>query len=85
MTDIDRANRKIKKEDAIKFARDRKFQGFGECSALKNINIKEIFQSFCRTLYKKNKDKLEEKTIKKINELNILKLQHSNKTKDCCE
>ena len=61
----------------------RHFQGFGECSALKNINIKETFNSFYKTLYKKNKDKLAEKTQQKINQLKIMQDKH-NKNKDCC-
>lgn len=78
-------NRKITKEEAITFAKMRHFQGFGECSALKNINIEETFNSFKKTLYKKNKDKLEEKTKLKLRELDILREKHRNKDKECCE
>ena len=37
--------------------------------------------SFYKTLYKKNKNKLIEKTQQKINQLKILKNKHSNKNK----
>lgn len=72
------------KEEAIQYSKSRHFQGFGECSALKNVNIKETFTSFYKTLYKKNKDKLIEKTEQKIKQLKILQSKHSNKNKDCC-
>ena len=51
----DEDNRKVTKENAINYSKLRKFHGFGECSALKGINIQETFTSFYRTLYKKNK------------------------------
>lgn len=76
--------RKIDRDDAVKFSRIKKFHGFGECSALNNININEIFKSFYNTLYKKNKNKLEEKTKKKVIQLENLKKKHSNTNKDCC-
>ena len=59
-------NRRVTKEQAIQYSKYRHFQGFGECSALKNINIKETFTSFYKTLYKKNKTKLIEKTQEKL-------------------
>ena len=62
-------NCKISKDHAITYSKLKKFQGFGECSALKNINIKETFVSFYKTLYKRNKGKLEEKLNKKIIQL----------------
>ena len=76
--------RKITKEHAISYSKLRRFNGFGECSALKNINIKETFGSFYKTLYKKNKEKLEEKLQKKIIQLDDMQKNHSNKPKDCC-
>jgi hypothetical protein len=51
---------------------------------LNNINIKETFTSFYKTLYKKNKTKLIEKTQEKLTQLKILQNKHSNKNKDCC-
>ena len=36
-------NRKVTKEEAIEFSRLNHFQGFCECSALKNVNIKWKF------------------------------------------
>ena len=68
----------------VLFSKGKSFQGFGECSALRNTNINEIFQSFYKTLYKKNKNKLEEKTKRKIIHLENLQKKHSNKNKECC-
>ena len=84
LIDSSNRNRKVTKDEAIRFSKCRHFQGFGECSALKNINIKETFTSFYKTLYKKNKNKLIEKTQQKLNQLKILQNKHSNKSKDCC-
>ena len=61
----DERKRKVTKEMAISYSKSKHFQGFGECSALKNVNIKETFESFYKTLYKKNKNKLKEKTDKR--------------------
>lgn len=62
---------------AIQYSKSKHFQGFGECSALKNVNIKETFESFYKTLYKKNKNKLKEKTDKKVIQLEKMKkLKH---------
>ena len=81
LIDSSNRNRRVIKEQAIGYSKLRHFQGFGECSALKNINIKETFMSFYKTLYKNNKNKLIEKTQQKINQLKILKNKHSNKNK----
>ena len=78
------SNWRITKEQAIQYSKYRHFQGFGECSALKNINIKETFTSFYKILYKNNNNKLIQKTQQKINHLKILQSKHSNKSKDCC-
>jgi len=59
-------NRKVTKEEAIQYSKYRHFNGFGECTSLKNINIKRTFTSFYKTLYKKNKNKLIEKTVQKL-------------------
>ena len=77
-------NCKISKDHDITYSKLKKFQGFGECSALKNINIKETFVSFYKTLYKRNKGKLEEKLNKKIIQLKDMQKKHSNRKKDCC-
>ena len=84
LIDSSNRNRRVTKEQAIQYSKYKHFQGFGECSALKNINIKETFTSFYKTLYKKNKNKLIEKTQQKLNQLKILQSKHSNKNKDCC-
>ena len=76
--------RRVSKDEAVFFSKGKSFQGFGECSALRNTNINEIFQSFYKTLYKKNKNKLEEKTKRKIIHLENLQKKHSNHNKDCC-
>ena len=69
-------------EEAIDFSKTNHFQGFCECSALKNVNIKEVFTSFYKTLYKKNKTILKEKTKEKIIYLKKLQEKHSNE--NCC-
>lgn len=69
---------------AIQYSKSKHFQGFGECSALKNVNIKETFESFYKTLYKKNKNKLKEKTDKKVIQLEKMKKKHTVQNKDCC-
>ena len=84
LIDSSNRNRRVTKEQAIQYSKYRHFQGFGECSALNNINIKETFTSFYKTLYKKNKTKLIEKTQEKLTQLKILQNKHSNKSKDCC-
>ena len=75
-------NRKVTKEEAIEFSKLNHFQGFCECSALKNVNIKESFSSFYKTLYKKNKGILKEKTKEKI--IFLKKLQDKRSSDNCC-
>ena len=84
LTVEDSNRRKISKQQAIYFSKLRHLQGFGECSALKNVNIKETFESFYHTLYKKNKDKLKTKTNIKLDQLKELEKKHSNQNKECC-
>ena len=48
--------RKVSKEEAIKFSKLNHFQGFCECSALKNVNIKEVFTSFISHSIRKIKE-----------------------------
>ena len=71
-------NCKISKDHAITYSKLKKFQGFGECSALKNINIKETFVSFYKTLYKRNKGKLQKN---KTNLKHHIKRRNNSKTK----
>ena len=75
-------NRKVSKEEAIEFSRLNHFQGFCECSALKDVNIKEVFTSFYKALYKKNKGILKEKTREKI--IFLKKLQSKRSSGDGC-
>ena len=79
----DHRKRKVEKQEAIDYCHREKFNGFGECSALTNVNIEAVFQSLCKTLYKKNKDKLDEKNKDKIVQLNKLVI-NQRKSKDCC-
>ena len=74
--------RKVSKEEAIQFSRANHFQGFCECSALKNVNIKEAFNSFSKALYKKNKGILKEKTKEKI--IFLKKMQDKRSSDNCC-
>ena len=76
--------RRVSKDEAVFFSKGKAFQGFGECSALRNTNINEIFQSCYKTLYKKNKNKKKKKTKRKIIQLENLQKKHSNQNKDCC-
>lgn len=81
----DERKRKVTKEMAIHYSKSKHFQGFGECSALKNVNIKETFESFYKTLYKKNKTKLKEKTERKVILLKeSMKNKSSKNNKECC-
>ena len=70
------------KEEAIEYSRNNHFQGFCECSALKNVNIKEVFKLFYKALYKKNKKILREKTNEKIIILKNMQAQRS--FHQCC-
>ena len=77
--------REVSKDDAINFAKSNKLQGFGECSALRNLNVKEIFISFYKYLYKKNMNHLKEKTMKKIKYIRDLQQKQIEKSeKNCC-
>ena len=74
--------RKVSKEEAIEYAKNNHFQGFCECSALKNVNIKEVFKMFYKALYKKNKKVLKEKTKEKI--IILKKMQDKRHENNCC-
>ncbi len=83
-----KSNRKVTKEEAIEYAKKNHFQGFCECSAIKNVNIKEVFKIFSNALYKKNKKILKEKElnenrknsycIKNIKKIPLNKIQNPN-------
>ena len=72
----------MSKDEAIKFAKNNHFQGFCECSALKNVNIKEVFKVFYNALYKRNKMILKEKTNEKI--FILKKMQEQRSDNNCC-
>ena len=74
-------NRKVTKEEAIEYAKNNHFQGFCECSAMKNVNIKEVFKTFSNALYKKNKKILKEKTNEKI--FYLKKMQNERHDNNC--
>ena len=75
-------NRKVSKEEAIEYSKKNHFQGFCECSALKNINVEETFCSFYKSLYRRNKDNLKEKTKEKI--VLLKKMQDKHMNHSCC-
>ena len=73
----------VNKNLAVNFVREYNLQGYAECSAKTNENVEEIFQSFYKTLYKRNKNKLFEKTNKRVNDTEkILKTKNQNR---CCD
>ena len=75
--------RMVNKNLAVNFVREYNLQGYAECSAKTNENVEEIFQSFYKTLYKRNKNKLFEKTNKRVNDTEkILKTKNQNR---CCD
>ena len=75
--------RMVNKNLAVNFVREYNLQGYAECSAKTNENVEEIFQSFYKTLYKRNKNKLFEKTNKRINDTEkILRTKNQNR---CCD
>jgi small GTP-binding protein len=75
--------RMVNKSLAVNFVREYNLQGYAECSAKTNENVEEIFQSFYKTLYKRNKNKLLEKTNKRINDTEkILRTKNQNR---CCD
>ena len=46
--------RKTTRDEAVKFSRTKKFQGFGECSALNNVNIKSYNFKYFVAIYKQS-------------------------------
>ena len=75
--------RMVNKQNAVNFVRDYNLQGYAECSAKTNENIEETFKSFYKTLYKKNKVKIIEKSNKRVNDTDkIIKTKNQNR---CCD
>ena len=71
-----------KKKDAIDFVNKNNLQGYAECSAKNNENIKETFEKFYKILYNKNKNKIKEKKMK----LELIdKKKNDNKKDFCCQ
>ncbi len=74
--------RAVKKKDAIDFVNKNNLQGYAECSAKNNENIKETFEKFYKILYNKNKNKIKEKKMK----LELIdKKKNENKKDFCCQ
>jgi Ras-related protein Rab-11A len=74
--------RAVKKKDAIDFVNKNNLQGYAECSAKNNENIKETFEKFYKILYNKNKNKIKEKKMK----LELIdKKKNDNKKDFCCQ
>ena len=74
--------RAVKKKDAIDFVNKNNLQGYAECSAKNNENIKETFEKFYKMLYNKNKNKIKEKKMK----LELIdKKKNDNKKDFCCQ
>ena len=74
--------RAVKKKDAIDFINKNQLQGYAECSAKNNENIKETFEKFYKMLYNKNKNKIKEKKMK----LELIdKKKNYNKKDFCCQ
>ena len=61
----DRNLRRVSKEMALEFVNKHKIKDWTECSAKKNVNIKETFKSLYKAIYLQQKTKLEEKTVLK--------------------
>lgn len=75
--------RMVNKQSAVNFVQEKHLQGYAECSAKTNENVEETFKSFYKTLYKKNKGKIIEKTHKRINDAQkTLKTKNQNR---CCD
>ena len=74
--------RAVKKKDAIDFVNKNNLQGYAECSAKNNENIKETFEKFYKILYNKNKNKIK---VKKMKLELIDKKKNENKKDFCCQ
>ena len=74
--------RAVKKSDAIEFANKYNLQGYEECSAKNNENIKQKFEKFYNLLYEKNKNKIKEKNKIKLELMN--KKKNEKNKESCC-
>ena len=74
--------RAVKKSDAIEFANKYNLQGYEECSAKNNENIKQTFEKFYNLLYEKNKNKIKEKNKIKLELMN--KKKNKKNKESCC-
>ena len=74
--------RAVKKSDAIEFANKYNLQGYEECSAKNNENIKQTFEKFYNLLYEKNKNKIKEKNKIKLELMN--KKKNEKNKESCC-
>ncbi len=72
----------VNKQEAIDFVKEHNLQGYAECSAKNNENISETFKLFYKSIYKKNKNKLAEKTKKRIESMDAKAIPKSQNM--CC-
>ena len=75
--------RMVNKQEAINFVKDHNLQGYADCSSKTTENILEIFRLFYTSIYKKNKNKLVEKTKKRVESLQA-QIEHKSNTNLCC-
>ena len=75
--------RMVNKQNAVNFVRDYNLQGYAECSAKTNENILETFRLFYTSIYKKNKNKLLEKSKKRLETMQA-QMEQKNKGTFCC-
>ena len=73
----------VNKQEAINFVKDHNLQGYAECSAKTNENILETFRLFYTSIYKKNKNKLLEKSKKRLETMQA-QIAQKNKGNFCC-
>ena len=75
--------RMVNKQEAINVVKEHNLQGYAECSAKTNENILETFRLFYTSIYKKNKNKLLEKSKKRFETLQN-QIDQKNKGTFCC-
>ena len=75
--------RAVEKSEAAEFVKIKGLSGFSECSAKTNENIEQIFRCFCETLYMKNKQKLKDKTQRRVEYNKRLEMEKNQNR--CCE